>query len=285
MITDPTAERRRRILPNCPFSPGFRYGRCPLPAAHRNLLADGDEPAIAPDSERVAFVRNRQIWLAPIDGSKQPQALFYARGNSESPSWSPDGKKLAFISNRTDHSFIGLFTPGEPIRFIAPSTSRDTQPVWSLDGRKIAFLRQPGTGGTPRSPCRSVETPWQVMVARHSIGQRAEHSGHECNHKRRVAGGSYRPESQRHRAAMGSRRLPGLHVLPRRVSASLLAAASGNEQPAGIADSGIVHGRTRDDHPGRTLDRIHRQHGAGRKRYRPASFVQSAGDRRNPTCR
>ena len=49
--------------------------------------------------------------------------------------------------------FVGLYTGlKQPIRFIAPSTSRDSSPVWSLDGKKIAFLRQPGTGGTPRSP-------------------------------------------------------------------------------------------------------------------------------------
>jgi len=129
------------------------------------LIADGDNPAVAPDSDRVAFIRNRQIWIGPIDGSRQPQQFFYARGDSDSPVWSPDGKTLAFVSNRTDHSFIGLFTPDQPIRFIAPSTSRDTQPVWSMDGRKIAFLRQPGTGGTPRPPLQRTETPWEVMVA------------------------------------------------------------------------------------------------------------------------
>jgi dipeptidyl aminopeptidase/acylaminoacyl peptidase len=129
------------------------------------LVAEGDEPAVSPSTDRVAFIRNRQIWIASIDGSGQPRQLFYARGNSESPVWSPDGKTLAFVSNRTDHSFIGLFTPDRPIRFIAPSTSRDTQPSWSLDGRKIAFLRQPGTGGTPRSPLARIETTWEVMVA------------------------------------------------------------------------------------------------------------------------
>src|SRR5262249_16847512 len=46
-----------------------------------------------------------------------------------------------------------------------PSTSRDSQPAWSVDGRKIAFLRQPGTGGTPRSPLARNESPWDVMVA------------------------------------------------------------------------------------------------------------------------
>ena len=47
------------------------------------LIADGDDTAPAPDSDRVVFVRNRQIWIAPIDGSKPAQQFFYARGTSE----------------------------------------------------------------------------------------------------------------------------------------------------------------------------------------------------------
>lgn len=155
-----------------PVQPKIQIWSVPATGGTPRLISDGDEPALAPDSDRVAFIRVQaqihQVWIASLDGSKQPQQLFYARGNSGSLEWSPNGKTLAFVSNRTDHSFIGLYTPDQPdqpVRFIAPSTSRDTQPVWSMDGRKIAFLRQPGTGGTPRSPIARVDQPWQLMVA------------------------------------------------------------------------------------------------------------------------
>jgi dipeptidyl aminopeptidase/acylaminoacyl peptidase len=100
-----------------------------------------------------------------MDGSRPAQQAFYARGTSDAPAWSPDGQTLAFVSDRTDHSFIGLFTPGHPIRFIAPSTSRDSMPIWSPDGKRIVFLRQPGVGGAPQPPLKRVEAPWAILVA------------------------------------------------------------------------------------------------------------------------
>jgi dipeptidyl aminopeptidase/acylaminoacyl peptidase len=148
-----------------PVQPRIQIWSVPVTGGQPKLIAEGDNPAVSPDSDRVAFVRNRQIWIAPIDGSRPPQQFFYARGTSDSPKWSPDGKTLAFVSNRGDHSFIGLYRPDQPIRFIAPSTSRDSQPEWSPDGRKIAFLRQPGGGGAPRPPLARTENPWEVMVA------------------------------------------------------------------------------------------------------------------------
>jgi dipeptidyl aminopeptidase/acylaminoacyl peptidase len=149
-----------------PVQPRIQIWSIRVAGGAPRFVGDGDDPVIAPDGNRVAFVRNRQIWLAPVDGSKPPQQAFYARGTSESPEWSPDGRTLAFVSNRNDHSFIGLFAPERPIRFIAPSTSRDSLPVWSPDGKQIAFLRQPGTGGAPRPPlARTEPAPWSILVA------------------------------------------------------------------------------------------------------------------------
>ena len=148
-----------------PVQPRVQIWSVPVAGGTARLVGDGDSPAIAPDNTRVAFTRDRRIWIGPIDASRPAQQAFYARGTSDFPTWSPDGRTLAFVSDRTDHSFIGLFTPGQPIRFIAPSTSRDSQPAWSADGKRIAFLRQPGIGGTPRPPLARPEVPtWAIMI-------------------------------------------------------------------------------------------------------------------------
>src|SRR5215471_20461255 len=47
-----------------PIQPKIQIWSVPVTGGTPTLLADGDEPAIAPDGERVAFVRNRQIRLA-----------------------------------------------------------------------------------------------------------------------------------------------------------------------------------------------------------------------------
>jgi len=129
------------------------------------LLGDGDAPAISPDGTRVVFTRDKRIYVAPIDASKPAEAMFAARGTSESPTWSPDGKTLAFVSNRGDHSFIAIFTPGQPIRYLDPKTAHDEDPAWSMDGKKIAFVRSPGTGGAPRNPLDEPQQSWSIVVS------------------------------------------------------------------------------------------------------------------------
>jgi dipeptidyl aminopeptidase/acylaminoacyl peptidase len=166
---DHGSNRQAEAPPNpaeSPVQPKIQIWSIPIAGGAPRLIGDGDDPTIAPAGDRVAFVRNRQMWFGPLDGSKEPKQAFYARGTSESPAWSPDGRTLAFVSDRNDHSFIGLFTAGQPIRFIAPTTSRDSLPEWSPDGKRIAFLRQPGAGGAPRPPlARPEPPPWSILVA------------------------------------------------------------------------------------------------------------------------
>src|SRR5262245_9833990 len=82
----------------------------PFDGGDPKLIGDGDEPSISPKSDRVTFVKERGIWIVPIDGSSPAKRMFFARGDCGSPEWSPDGSQLAFVTNRGDHSFIGVYT-------------------------------------------------------------------------------------------------------------------------------------------------------------------------------
>src|SRR5207245_1209850 len=91
----------------------------------------------------VAYDKDGQIWIAPLDGSEKPKQTVM-RGNCSDPQWSPDGGKLAFVAGRGDHAFIAVYdVSAKSIRYIAASVDRDGDPVWSLDGKRIAFVRRP----------------------------------------------------------------------------------------------------------------------------------------------
>ncbi|MEO5816314.1 MAG: prolyl oligopeptidase family serine peptidase [Gemmatimonadaceae bacterium] len=155
-----------------PVAPLIQIWSVPFAGGASKRLADGDEPVVSPRGDVVAFVKDRAIWTAPVDGSAVAKKLFSANGDSRDPEWSPDGSKLAFVSARGDHSMIGVFTnDSTPIRWIAPSTSRDGSPRWSLDGERIAFVRMPGSGGAPDSILTDRHVPWAIWIASERSGE------------------------------------------------------------------------------------------------------------------
>src|SRR5215471_19343446 len=159
-------------LASSPVQPKMEIWSVAWSGGAPKLLAEGDLPVPSPLGNRVAFIKDHQIWAVPIDGSNPAARLLFCRGQSSSPEWSPDGAQLAFVSAREDHAFIGIFSSDkEPIRYMAPSTSLDYRPIWSPDGTRIAFVRRPGRGGKPQTILDLHPNPWSIWVADPSNGK------------------------------------------------------------------------------------------------------------------
>ncbi len=128
-------------------------------------LAEGDAPVLSAKGV-LAFIKDHQVWTAPLDGKGKSERLFFDRGEDGQLAWSPDGGALAFVSDRGDHGFVGLYTAkDQPLRYLAPTTDRVTQPVWSPDSARIAFVSAPGEGGAPDPLLTEVPHPWAIKVA------------------------------------------------------------------------------------------------------------------------
>lgn len=125
----------------------------------------------------IAYVREGQIWLAPLDGAEKPQQLV-VRGQNFDAHWSPDGSRLSFVSARGDHAFIGVYdVVTTTVQFMAPSVDSDGDPVWSLDGKRIAFVRRPAEArDTPQGYFIAPDKPhpWAVWVADAATGTAKE---------------------------------------------------------------------------------------------------------------
>ncbi len=170
-----------------PVLPKVEVWSLPFAGGKPILLAEGDYPVISPAGKTVAFIKDDQVWTAPLDGTQPAKILIGTRGMSHSIRWSPDGSKLAFVSNRSDHSFIGVYSnPRAPVTWLEPSFGRDVSPRWSPDGKNITFVRTPGlvintaASGTEARQTAAVPAergqnnrhqPWAIWTADVSTGK------------------------------------------------------------------------------------------------------------------
>ena len=125
----------------------------------------------------VAYDKDGQIWIAPLDVSDKPKQIV-VRGACSEPHWSPDGGKLAFVAGRGDHAFIVVYdVSSKSIRYIAPTVDRDGDPVWSLDGKRIAFVRRPAEArDSPQGYFIAPDKPhpWAIWMADAATGAATE---------------------------------------------------------------------------------------------------------------
>ena len=143
----------------------------PFAGGSPKALAEGDEPAISPRGDRVAFTKNHEIWTSPIDGATPAKKFFTVRGNLGDLAWSSDGSRLAFVADRGDHAWIGIFaSDSAPIVWLSPSSARDLSPRWSPDGKRIGFVRVQGRGGVPDSILKQRNVPWAIWTADATTG-------------------------------------------------------------------------------------------------------------------
>jgi dipeptidyl aminopeptidase/acylaminoacyl peptidase len=133
-------------------------------------IAEGDAPAISVRGQ-LAYIKEHQVWTAPLDAKGKPERLFFDRGKDDDLQWSPDGALLAFVSDRADHSFVGVFSSKDgPLLYLAPSTGKDSSPRWSPDSARLAFVRRQGDGGPPRPLLTRTPDPWSIWVANAADG-------------------------------------------------------------------------------------------------------------------
>jgi len=127
-----------------------------------------------------AYVRDGQLWLAPLTGGEKPAQLV-VRGSNAGQRWSPDGSLLAFTSDRGDHSLVAVYDADKKtVRYVAPSVDGDANAEWSTDGRQLAFIRQPAVPrDTPEGYFIEPDRPhpWSIWVA-----EAASWTAHEVWH-------------------------------------------------------------------------------------------------------
>jgi dipeptidyl aminopeptidase/acylaminoacyl peptidase len=138
----------------------------PLSGGSPRKLAQGSEPAISSDGNRILFLRKGEIWSVAIEESAKPEQIIHAKGQAGELRLAPDSSALAFVTTRNDHAFIAVYNFNKKtLTYLDPSVARDSNPAWSPDAKQIAFIRTAANSSRIFGPVPSAAQPWSIHVA------------------------------------------------------------------------------------------------------------------------
>jgi hypothetical protein len=109
----------------------------------RRVATFATAPVVAPNGHRVAYVANRTLFVARLDGTHAKRIVTSCRRDhcaAPSAAWSSDGSRVAYAAGTTRGPRIGIATAtGRVVRDLTPRR-RDVYRVlgWSSDRRWIA---------------------------------------------------------------------------------------------------------------------------------------------------
>ena len=83
---------------------------------------------------------DRDLWIMPLDGNREPRPFLQTPFNEAAPNFSPDGQWLAYVSNETGSNQIMVRPfpgPGENRQI---STEGGGGPIWGRNGRELFYM-------------------------------------------------------------------------------------------------------------------------------------------------
>jgi len=142
----PDATRARIVFATAPAAPGdprraifsvdpdgSRLVRLAHDPTH-DLFA----PAWSPDHRRIAYVRDRAIYVMDANGrgARRVATSVPDEGPAIDPAWSPDGTRIAYADWRHIHT---VRAAGGGLRTVTTGAGTLGEPAWSPDGRTLAY--------------------------------------------------------------------------------------------------------------------------------------------------